>query len=267
MEKSPVQSVRKALDLLDMVVAAELSGRPAALADLAEGMGMRPNSAWNLLRTLVDCGYLTQHGRGLYRLGPKLRQLGLLNRFEAPAVREALETCLRELAEQQREGVVLAVLVRGVRLVLARVDVARAVTVSHARVEESGFFAKPTGRMLAALAEPDQLAQILKHNGWPGADWDGIRSAEDLHEALAALRVAGVCTVVSADDELVALACPVAGSPPELPAVVGVYAPRYRCDGDRQTELLARLRETADRVGQTLAELWSAGTKELGPCH
>ncbi len=146
------------------------------------------------------------------------------------------------------------------RLEGARIDVARAVTVSQARVEESGFFAKPTGRMLAALAGPDQLAQILQHNGWPGGDWEGIRSAEDLHEALAALREAGACTIVSADDELVALACPVTGSPPEVPAAVGVYAPRYRCDGSRQTELLARLRETADRVGQTLAELGSAGT-------
>ncbi len=253
MEKSPVQSVRKALNLLDRVIAADLGGSPAALSDLAEAMGMRSNSAWNLLKTLCDCGYLDQQGRGLYVPGPKVRQLGSTNRFDAPAVQEVIETCLRPFVQVQMESALVAILTRGARLVIARAQADRAVTVSHDRVEESGFFAKPTGRMLAALADAAQLDQILEHNGPPGDDWEGISDRAHLERALAPLGRKELCAIVDEPREMFSAACPIRPCPGEIPAVVGVYAPLYRCDADRRRELIQQLQETADHVGQSLA--------------
>jgi DNA-binding IclR family transcriptional regulator len=253
MEKSPVQSVRKALDLLDLVVWADLGGKASALADLAEKMRMRPNSVWNLLKTLCDCGYLTQQGRGLYTSGSKIRQLGSMNRFDAPAVREGIEACLGHFAQVEMESAVMAILVGGARLVLTRAEADRAVTISHDRVEESGFFAKPTGRMLAAMADPERLDRILAHNGPPGRDWDGMTDRPQLERALEPLARNGLCAVPDQKREIFAAACPVRSSPADTPAVVGVYAPLYRCDRKRQAELISRLRETADEVGQSIA--------------
>ncbi len=266
MENTPVQSVRKALDLLDRVIALDLVGRPASLSELAERMGMRSNSAWNLLKTLTDCGYLAQRGRGLYGLGPKLRQLGGMNRFEAPSVREHLRRCLGEFAGREGEGVVLTALLAGARVVVAREDPARAVTVSEAAIEAGGFFSRPTGRMLAARTDATGLEQILRGNGLPGSDWGGIDTPEALDEALCALRRAGYCTIGQAGDELFAAACPVPHMPEDVPAALGVYAPLYRCDEVRQAHLLAELIQTADRLGLALASEWPAGTKESVPC-
>jgi DNA-binding IclR family transcriptional regulator len=214
---------------------------------------MCSNSAWNLLKTLCDCGYLDQQGRGLYVPGPKVRQLGSTNRFDAPSVRDAIETSLRPFVQVQMESALVAILTGGARLVIARAEADRAVTVSHDRVEESGFFAKPTGRMLAALADEDQLDQVLEHNGLPGEDWEGISDRADLERALVPLGREGLCAVVDETREMFAAACPIRPCPSEIPAVVGIYAPLYRCDADRQAELIGHLQETADHVGQSLA--------------
>lgn len=253
MENTPVRSVRKALDLMDWVIALDLAGRPGSLAELAEHMGMRPNSAWNLLKTLTDCGYLAQRGRGLYGVGPKLRQLGQMNQFDAPPVRRRVRENLDEFARREGEGIVLTILVAGARVVVARVDPSRAVTVSEAVIEAGGFWTRPTGRMLAAAAELDGLERILQRSGLPGGDWDGIHSRAGLDRALSALRGDGHCVTDRAGDELFAAACPLPGVPESPPAVLGVYAPLYRCDRQRQTHLLTQLKQTADALGQDLA--------------
>jgi DNA-binding IclR family transcriptional regulator len=253
MDKSPVQSVRKALELLDAIVAADLSTGPAALRELAGKLAMPSNSAWNLLRTLIDCGYVAQAGRGMYCPGPRIRQLGRMNQFEAPGVRRAIDDCLRAFAEAQRESAVMAILAGGARVVLTRAEPERTVTISHHRVEETGFFAKPTGRMLAAMATRSQLDRIIDHNGMPGGDWDGLDRREDLEDALAAIAREGVCDVVDEQRELFAVARAVGGDSCPLPAVVGVHAPLYRVAARRRAELLAALEDLADSVGLAVA--------------
>ena len=246
MEKQvPVRSVRKALDVLDLLVEADLAGRPAPLADLAERLAMPVNSVHNLLKTMVACGYAEQRGRGLYVPGSKCRQLGQVNRLAGPGASEAVTAALQRFADAQGEACLLTVLVNGDRAVVRYVDCDQAVRVSRATVEKIPFFEKPTGRMLAAIADEAELQQILRRHGLPGARWNRIGSKAALRRELAALRKKGYCRTGPPGSPLVALACPVASPGQRAWGVAGTFAPSYRCTASREKSLLKALKKLA----------------------
>jgi len=254
MEQSvPVQSVRKALDVLDLVIEAGVSGGAAALSDLARRLDMPRNSVHNLLKTLAACGYVEQGGRGLYVPGSKCRQLARMSRLEGPAAREAVTARLRRFAGEQGEACLLVVLAGGQRVVVSYVDCDQAVRVSQATVEKIPFFEKPTGRMLAAIADEAELRQVLARHGLPGKHWDGIADESSLRKELAALRKRGFCRVGHGKEGLVALACPVSAGGERAWGVVGTFAPGYRCPPAREKALLKALRKLAADLAADVA--------------
>ena len=242
--KVPVQSVKKALDVLDLIIEADVSGASAPLAELAERMAIPRNSTHNLVKTLVACGYVEPSGRGRYVLGSKCRQLARLGRFDRPVAREAIADRLRRFVDEEHEACLLVVLVNGERAIMRYVDCRQAVRVSRTTVEKAPFYERPTGRMLAAVADEAELRQILDRHGLPGAQWDDIEDEASLRKALAALRRQGYCRIAQHND-LVALACPVIGAGGAACGVVGTFAPGYRCPAARGKKLLAALRRVA----------------------
>ena len=71
----PVQSVCKALTLLDKVVAANLLRGGAGLSELSSECCMPLNTTHNLLKSLAASGYVSLRGRGVYVPGPKCDEI------------------------------------------------------------------------------------------------------------------------------------------------------------------------------------------------
>ncbi|MFA4944599.1 MAG: IclR family transcriptional regulator [Lentisphaeria bacterium] len=250
----PVKSLKKALDLLDLLLAEEPDGgRP--LSELARQMGMPANSTHNLLKTMVACGYVEQMPDGRYRPGAKLRQIGRLNRFADEAVRARIGHVLRELGERLGEACVLATLRGGQRVVIARVDCRQAIRVDAAMAEEGRIYDSPTGRVLAANAAPEELEAILARNGLPGALWDGISAREGLETALAALRSEGFSFVGPDAGGVIAVACPVLGGDGRLFGALGCHAPEFRCPAEKQAQIRRELCQAAERLGEILSSV------------
>jgi IclR family acetate operon transcriptional repressor len=242
MEKTiPVLSVAKAMGLLDMVIIDELRQGGASLADLARRMGMPVNSAHNLLKTLEACGYIQRLGRGRYAPGLKCRQIGRLNRHASGQAAPAVVERMARFAEDPGEGCVLAVLVGGERAVLASVDSRQAIRVCNATVDGSPFFAKATGRMLAAVASDDELEQILQRQGMPGEHWNGIGGRAELRRELSAIARRGWCRMDMPAEGLIAWACPVRDRLGGVWGVAGAYAPSFRCGPGRCRQIVRAL--------------------------
>ncbi|HOI54430.1 MAG TPA: IclR family transcriptional regulator C-terminal domain-containing protein [Phycisphaerae bacterium] len=250
----PVRSVKKALDVLDLVIEANVSGQCATLAALVGRMRMPRSSVHNLLKTLVACGYAELSSRGVYVPGNKCRQLLRLGRLDNPEIVEAIGQTLQRFTDEQHESCMLVILVNGERAVVCFIDCKRAVRLSHPTVESRTFFEKPTGRMLSAIADENELQQILDRQGLPGRLWNDINDEATLRAELAKLREQGYAysRVTQPDEGYVTFACPVA-APGERPwSVVGTSVPAYRCPESREKELLKSLRELADRVAEVV---------------
>ncbi|HRU04163.1 MAG TPA: helix-turn-helix domain-containing protein [Candidatus Brocadiia bacterium] len=263
----PVQSVRKALDLLNVLAFDDVARQGVALTELARRMGMKPNSAHNLLKTLAACGYAAQTEDGRYVAGPSLRAVGLFNSLTSAAASRAVSAAVAGLVSRLREYAVFAALVNGQRVVLGALNADQSIAVNHAALQKAILWSTPTGRVLAAFASAGELQSVLERNGQPGEAW--AEAQKNMERELEAIRRHGACVVDDPRKDIVAFAVPVlvpgtrCGSPPtagsqRVPAAgrllgsLGCYAPRYRCPKASFKEKLAALQGAAETLAREL---------------
>ena len=248
----PVQSVKKALDLLDVLVFEDPGREGMSLSDLAKRSGAPANSTHNLLKSMELCGYVAHDADGRYVAGPKLAQVGKLNWVRSESQTRAAREQLAAFADLFGEAVVFVTLYGGRRVTLVRVDCDQAVKVDHARYEGDNIWQTPTGRMLAAWTGPEELAAVLAVNGLPGKRWLKIRGSAALRKGLARIREAGLCELEPERRHVRAWAVPVVDEGGAFWGALGCYAPVYRCDEARGREIVRELRDEAGRLAAGL---------------
>lgn len=246
----PVKSLKKALDILTILAFEDLKREGFTLTTLAHRMEMPVNTVHNLLKTMAACGYVAQKKAGTYCIGPRMTDVGRLNGLLSAAASPRVQKRLDALCHSMEEAVTMATLANGRRILLCQVDPRKMIRVDAATLEERSLFARPTGRILAAYASPDELTRILEQYGMPGAEWNGITSRKALANALEGVRQRGYELIASEDSELVAFAVPVLDGNGALLGSLGCYAPSFRCGPERHEPILAQLRRAAvDLVG------------------
>lgn len=248
-ERSPVESLRKGLEVLELLSRAP-DEHGLALVEIAARMGYKRTSAHNLLKTLTLAGYAENNGDGRYRLGSKVSQL-LRNRSAARPLPSALLQPLVELAVQFNESVVLTTLADGTRRVLARATGQHIVQVDEDRLdgEHTPMWRTVTGRVLAAFAPDEEFAVLLANEGLPGDDWAQISDRATLASALAAIRQQGYAETHERTAASLALPILQGGA---LLGALGIHLPEFRWQESFRPEFLKAMRRTADQ----LARLW-----------
>lgn len=247
----PVMAVKKAFDLLEILHFGspdDHGGMP--LAEVARIMGMKPNSARNILKTMIFCGYVEQTSSSKYLPGPKCRQMGILNRAAGKSGADCVNAILKEMTERLGEASVFTVLVGGNRVIVGTVEANREIKIDRATIHSGSVFRTPTGRILAAFSSPAALAQIIERHGLPGDVWDGIDTVEKLDQALAKVREEGRCLTV--EGEVRGFALPVYGRDGQFAGAIGCYAPAFRCPPEKQAEIVSQLKIHAVKIAAGL---------------
>lgn len=104
-KKPLIQSVERALDILEMIFS---SGQAMRSSNIAANLGLNANTTNNLVRTLYRRGYLAQDESGRYLLGGKCARLGeAADRWSF--LREAALTTMKELTLSTGDGIFLGV--------------------------------------------------------------------------------------------------------------------------------------------------------------
>ncbi len=248
----PVKSVAKALHLLERIAIGDPRREGVTLSALATEFGGPVNSIHNLLKTLVACDYLALQGRGRYVAGGKFDEMQHVATFAHPGTRDRLLRVLQHFVSDENEGCTCVILAGAQRLVVGGVDSSQAIRVSQSKAESSPFFAKATGRLLAAMADERTLERIVEHNGMPGDLWNGIEDWTGLRKALTRIRAQGFCELEERQVGLVSLACPLLESTGRCWGVLGTYAPQFRCPPDRRPRLRQRLCLSAHELSEAL---------------
>lgn len=245
----PIQSIKRALDVLDLLVAADYSGDGVPLQAIAAHLEVAAPTAHNIVRTMVECGYVHRDAEHRYHLGPRCRDLSRGAQFSAGLLSIA-QGILLALAENTGESVVLAALVHGRRCPLLRADGHQVIRVSAAIENIGTFFEQVTGRVLAAYADPAELEAIRAVHALPGAGWKDVDTEEKLAQRLTEIRRQGYTEDLTSDDDVYALAVPVLDRGGALLAALGMYLPAARADAAHRVVLLAAAREAAARITQ-----------------
>ncbi len=242
----PVRSVRKALELLEMIVLDDPARNGIALTDLAKRMGMLPNSTRNILKTMLVCGFAAQNQEGRYVPGPKILTIGRINYFDKARLAR-IERLLLEFSGSIQEDSVFAILYQGRRIALAKAHSAQIIKIEPEK-ESADLYALPTGRVLAAYASPEELKTIVKLNGWPGKSWNNISNPAKMATAVSALKKAGGCVINPDSNQIASMAVPVLDAKDKLIGAIGAYAPCFRCPPEKAKIIYQELVKVAQRI-------------------
>ncbi len=248
----PVQSVRKALRLLELIAIERRSAGGLSLSELAREMDMLPNSTYNIVKSMLTCGFVGQGEDGRYVPGPKCLAIMRVNIFFDEGRMEKAGRQLSRLSEKLGESVVLAALIDGRRKVVMRSEARGVISVLTDQIEDHNIFQSPTGRVLAAYSDEAELTRIIGHYGMPGKNWDGISSMAKLRPLLEGIRREGVCRMIGEPEGLSAFACPVMGGAGKNIAALGCYAPRFRCDDVKAAAIVDGILKAASQLKELL---------------
>ncbi|MFE9102458.1 IclR family transcriptional regulator [Actinomadura geliboluensis] len=246
-----IAALAKGLQVLSLFDGPTLSLRTS---DIAAMTGIPMPTAFRIVSTLEDLGYLERRHDGSVQPGVKVLTLGSAA-MRGSSLVQLSDRPLRLLAEATGETVNLGVLVEDRVLYLARLRNADLVT---ANVHVGSTLPAPYTSMgkvlLAYLPQDDLERRITAASLPPGAGPNAVPDVAALRAQLEQIRRDGYAVQ---DEELAqglrSVSVPVFGSDDAPAAAVNVaVSAMRRSNADLHGEILDRLRETADDISTRL---------------
>jgi DNA-binding IclR family transcriptional regulator len=248
-ERSPVQSVDRALEILEFLAARGEAG----VTDLATHLGVHKSTAFRLLGALEARG-LVEQPDVKYRLGTGLLRLA----SAVPVQRDITGACRRaceELADECGETVNVAIAHAGAAINIDQVRGGGSWLVSHNWIgERTPLHATSSGKVLLA-ADPGLIPARL-----PRFTAATITKRADLDRELAEVRRTGVAyTHEELEPTLTAAAAPVRGHDGRVVAAISVAGPTFRMDATKLAAVAKAVIRAADQASHRLG--WRPATE------
>jgi DNA-binding IclR family transcriptional regulator len=216
-----VGSLVKGLDILGVVARAPDGLR---LKDIADEMGLKTTTAYNLVRTLHAVGYLHKTPKGHYALGPKIAQL-----MDAQAGRHLLqqaEETMRKLSQALPQATLTFAEAAGSLIVVRlRISPDQPRRMQRPRSRTAAPYSSATGLAFLAFGDAEWIEELrLEH---PFHE-HGSRLWSDparLRDYLADVREAGIAIPPFPHQEALRMAAPVFDAEGHLLATLGASVP------------------------------------------
>jgi DNA-binding IclR family transcriptional regulator len=158
-----ISSLWKAIDIL------EIFGRDEprmSLAEISDRLGMPKSTTHNLLKTLLQRGYVEQVDNHRYALGTAIISLTQSVRVNVE-LRDRAAPVLRRLAETTRDSVYLAVLDGDLALYVYAVESSTRLQARTAVGSRVPLHCTAIGKSILANLDADRIAEILNRVGLP----------------------------------------------------------------------------------------------------
>jgi IclR family pca regulon transcriptional regulator len=255
-EKSPsryrIEALAKGLDVLRLF---DESVTSLKLRDISERTGIPMPTAFRVVATLEEGGYLERLADGAIRPGVAVLLLGSAA-LRGSSLVQLSEQPLRHLAEESGETVNLGVLVGDQVLYLARLRNSDLVTANIQVGSTLPAAYTSMGKLLLAyLSDAELAATLAAHEFGADAGPNAATSLDELRERLAVIREQGY----SIQDQEVAaglrsVSVPVFGKDAAKPAAaINIAVSTQRHDlASLRGPILDRLRATADDISRLL---------------
>jgi len=240
-----IQAVDRAVDILRI-----LAGQPEGmtLSELSERVGLKPQTAQSLVRTLQMHGWVAQPGRGRpYLLGPDF--VGLADRWlRGHGPEGSIRGILHAFSVRLREYVLLAEL-RGASLIPLHEEQFEQPLMVRGEFGAGSIYAMATGKMLLASLPVATREAIVRELPLQARGPNAATSAEALLAQLAQIARQGyaVCRGENAA-HICALAVVVRRPLCSPPVALGISLPEVRLTAEKEKELLRQLKTVSKEI-------------------
>lgn len=241
-------TVEKALNLLERLSTYDA---PVRLSDLSRDIGMNKSTAYRMLETMRQQGYVQQEEpNGRYMITSKMWQIGV-RAFQRIDIRNLARPFLESLSQQTDEPAVLAIIEGSDVVIVDRCASSQAVqTISqvgsrtplHCSSLGKAYLMVDSERRLEALKRPLQAFTPKT-----------ITRLDDLRRNLAECAGAGVATAFDEYREGVSgVSAPVLGSDGKVHGMIGITLPTPRATGAAFDAARRMVRDHALRLSAEL---------------
>ncbi len=249
-EKGGVQSLARAFALLEAI-----AGAPdgIGLAQLSKAVGLHSSTAFHLVKTMVQLGYVCQErATKRYRLGRPLFLLAARAREEVELINVATPL-LEKLAEATSESSHLAVRSGHQIVILARTDGSSPFRLNERLGALRPAHATALGKILLARLEPEQFEGFLAENSLDACTPNTITDAVRLRRELATVRDAGIAfDDAEYHSEVRCAAVAIYDFTGHVTGAIGISGPIWRLSLSALQEKVPLVRETAARISEEL---------------
>jgi len=249
-----VASVRKAFDVLDILAFEDIAHDGVRLSDLARLTGQNANTLHAILKTMINCGYVSQNSKQRYVIGKRCRQMGLVNQLKImPQTAEVLDSQLKALFDKTAMSVSFYVLENGERINYSNMPQSRPTRVDYSMLGEKTIYLYPSGKVLVSYCTERDLSRIIRKNGYPDSVWGDATDREGLDKLISALRQDGWAKRSNEETGESSYSVPVFYPDGSLLGALGVYTSPEQSITLNEQELKAQMTDCAGRITKKLS--------------
>jgi Transcriptional regulator len=242
-----IQVINRGLDILELL--AEDRSRLYTLGEISSRLSLNNGTCANIIKTLVNRGYIEQHGRKTgYRLG-SMSYLLTGNYSHKQELLSASAEPINALADKLNESCILSVIKDDIRLVLYEAKSTHELQIINKK--EKKVYSTSTGRLILACMNDKDRKVFVQRFGLPEPEvWPGIEDEDDLFMELNKIRKKQLALQIS-NTQIVGLAVPIYKDETVI-ASLGVYLPKTRFNTTMQSRALEELKNAGNIINAQL---------------
>ena len=243
-----IQVIKRVFGILEEL---SLDGE-VSLDSLARITGLNKGTLCNILRSLIELGYVVRTRGSHYSLTESFRLLAATEVCSAAEL-DRMHKIVVSLADASGESGVLSVL-RGDRVaVVTQAQYSRPLMINPMEIYAAlSLYHSVSGRILVAHLAAEQRARLAGRIGFPRSEWDGIETLPELEKACRKIRRERLSVMKNTEQGIIAFAVP-AARPSGGFMSLGLTMPLVRCSAEMRKRIPVLLCEHAGRLAQSAA--------------
>jgi DNA-binding IclR family transcriptional regulator len=243
-----IQVIHRAFDVLEFV--SREPNKEFGLGEISESLGLNKGTCANIMKTLVNRGYLYQSGkkRG-YKLGARAYFLGDNFFMKEELLQVSVET-MTELQGILNECCILAVIKDNMRYTLHKVSSTQELQVISNN-EEKHVYHTATGRMILAGMDARDQELFIQRYGLPGAMWKDVADEHDLIKELNKIKEEKLA-IHNDGAHVIGIGAPVFKNN-KIIASLGIYLPDVRFVSPLKEMILLEIRNAASLISKKIS--------------
>jgi IclR family transcriptional regulator, KDG regulon repressor len=244
------RSLRRALDILELMLE---RGETLSVADIVARLKIPKSTAYELVRTLGDGGYVERSGKagGLF-LGRKLFELGMAYRSKIDLLKDGSQI-VEELRDQVGETVQLSVMENDMMLVLVKEEGSQPIRIISRIGSRVPVNWAAAGRLLVSDLDDAALRELLQRTSRPSPTGHAVVDIDKLVAQVRRFRKQGYGIEINeANEHAGCIAAPVLDASGRCVAAISAVAPEQRLARPNRDRLIAAVCDAARRLSQRL---------------
>jgi IclR family KDG regulon transcriptional repressor len=244
------RSVRRAFNISELMLVA---GEPLTVAQLVAQLRIPKSTAYELVRTLSDGGYIERMGQhsGLF-LGRKLFELGTAYRSKIDLLKEGSQV-VEELRDATGETIQLSVLENMKMLVLVKEEGSQPLRIISRIGSRVPVNWAAAGRLLVSDLDDAALRNLLRRTVKQSPTTRAMMNIDKLIMQIRQFRRQGYAIEINeANHHAGCVAAPIVDASGRCVAAISVVAPEQRLGRENRKRLVGAVCEAADRLSRRL---------------